>query len=97
MIKISKSVKSKKASEAVKEFLLKYDGLEINKPTRFLPNTEFLKYHNRKVFQAQFMRNVKFVYLYRDGANYKIWSDVVFENPDGLSLNEIDRSLRPYP
>lgn len=39
------------------------------------------------------MSNVKFVYLYRDGANYKIWDDVIFENPDNLSLDEIDRSI----
>jgi putative restriction endonuclease len=32
-IKVSKAVKIKKASYAVQEFLLKYDGLEINKPT----------------------------------------------------------------
>lgn len=51
-IKVSKIVKTKKASESVQEFLLKYDGLEINKPTRFLPNAEFLKYHNRNVFQS---------------------------------------------
>ncbi|MBN8658330.1 MAG: HNH endonuclease [Anaerolineae bacterium] len=51
-IKISKVIKTKKASQSVQEFLLKYDGLEINKPTRFLPNAEFLKYHNRNVFQT---------------------------------------------
>ncbi len=51
-IKVSKAIKTKKASDAVQEFLLKYDGIEINKPTRFLPNAEFLKYHNRNVFQT---------------------------------------------
>jgi putative restriction endonuclease len=52
IIKVSKSVKTKKASDAVQELLLKYDGSEIRKPTRFLPNMEFLKYHNKNVFQS---------------------------------------------
>lgn len=50
-IRVSKVVMTKKASGAVQEFLLKYDGLEISKPTRFLPNIEFLKYHNKNVFK----------------------------------------------
>ncbi|MBI3165484.1 MAG: HNH endonuclease [Chloroflexi bacterium] len=51
-IKISKSVKKIKASSACQDFLLKYDGLEISKPTRFLPDVKFLKYHNKIVFQG---------------------------------------------
>jgi putative restriction endonuclease len=51
-IKVSKSIKTKKVSNAVQDFLLKYDGLEINKPTRFLPDVKFLKYHNRNVFRT---------------------------------------------
>ena len=51
-IKVSKSVKKGKVSDAVQDFLLKYDGLEINKPTRFLPDAKFLKYHNRNVFRT---------------------------------------------
>ncbi len=39
------------------------------------------------------MGNVKFVYLYRDGANYKSWNEVVFTNPDRLDLEGIERSL----
>lgn len=39
------------------------------------------------------MSSIKFVYLYRDGANYKSWNDVIFENPDKLILNEIEGSL----
>lgn len=50
-IKVSKSVKKGKVSDAVQDFLLRYDGLEINKPTRFLPDVKFLKYHNRNVFR----------------------------------------------
>jgi len=39
------------------------------------------------------MNNIKFNYLYRDGANYKSWGDVVFSNPDELTLNEIESRL----
>jgi hypothetical protein len=39
------------------------------------------------------MRNIKFNYLYRDGANYKSWGDVVFTNPDQLSVNEVEKRL----
>jgi len=39
------------------------------------------------------MKNVKFNYLYRDGANYKSWGDVVFSNPDRLTLSEIEAKL----
>lgn len=51
-IKVSKSIKEGKVSNAVQDFLLRYDGLEINKPTRFLPETKFLKYHNKNIFRA---------------------------------------------
>jgi hypothetical protein len=40
------------------------------------------------------MRNIKFNYLYRDGANYKSWGGVIFSNPDDLALNEIEGQLR---
>jgi hypothetical protein len=39
------------------------------------------------------MSNIKFVYLYRDGANYKSWGDIVFTNPDQLTLDEIEERL----
>jgi putative restriction endonuclease len=50
-VKVSKSVKQVNASGAVQDFLLRYDGLKINKPARFLPDPQFLKYHNKNVFQ----------------------------------------------
>ena len=34
------------------------------------------------------MSNVKFNYLYRDGANYKSWGEVVFANLENLALDE---------
>lgn len=40
------------------------------------------------------MPNVRFVYLYRDGGNYKKWSHVVFSNPDELSCDLISKALR---
>lgn len=51
-IKVSKLVKKGQASAAAQDFLLRYDGLEINKPTRFLPDMKFLEYHNKDVFRA---------------------------------------------
>ena len=39
------------------------------------------------------MSNIRFVYLYRDGANYKSWGEVVFANPDQLTLDEIEDRL----
>jgi hypothetical protein len=39
------------------------------------------------------MSSVKFNYLYRDGANYKSWGEVVFANPENLALDEIDKTL----
>jgi putative restriction endonuclease len=51
-VKVSKSIKLVSVSNAVQDFLLRYDGLEINKPARFLPDPKFLKYHNRNVFRT---------------------------------------------
>ncbi len=50
-IKISKSIKRNNVDSAVQDFLLRYDGSEIKLPTRFLPDTTFLKYHNKNVFR----------------------------------------------
>ncbi len=53
VVKISKSLKKAKASDAVKDFLLRYDGAEIIKPSRFLPDQKFLKSHNRIFFERE--------------------------------------------
>jgi hypothetical protein len=37
--------------------------------------------------------NIKFSYLYRDGANYKQFNEVIFSNPDNLSVNEIEKAI----
>jgi putative restriction endonuclease len=51
-VKVSNSVKQKNVNEAAQNFLLRYDGLEINKPSRFSPDLSFLKYHNENVFRV---------------------------------------------
>jgi hypothetical protein len=40
------------------------------------------------------MSNVEFVYLYRDGGNYKKWGKVIFSNPDGIDTETVERDLR---
>lgn len=51
-VKISDSIKRSNFSEAVQDFLVRYDGLKIEPPTRFLPENTFLKYHNKHIFKA---------------------------------------------
>jgi putative restriction endonuclease len=51
-VKISNSIKQENTSNAVKDFLIRYDGLEISKPARFLPDLKFLQYHNSNVFKT---------------------------------------------
>jgi len=41
------------------------------------------------------MPNIKFNYLYRDGANYKNFSSVIFENPDGTSIDVLQNIIKP--
>jgi putative restriction endonuclease len=49
-VKLSPRVKKKRAEKAVREFLWSYEGISISLPKRFAPDTEFLRYHNKKVF-----------------------------------------------
>ena len=51
-IKISKSIKRNDVDGAVQDFLLRYESSEIKMPTRFLPDSNFLKYHNESIFRA---------------------------------------------
>jgi len=39
------------------------------------------------------MDNIKFNYLYRDGANFKSWGEVIFSNPEKLYLNDVETKL----
>jgi putative restriction endonuclease len=50
-VKISKSIKRSDITDAVQDFLVRYDGSKINLPTRFSPDVSFLKYHNDHVFR----------------------------------------------
>lgn len=38
----------------------------------------------------QLIQNIKLYYLYRDGANFKQYSEVIFKNPDATNLKEIE-------
>jgi hypothetical protein len=39
------------------------------------------------------MHNIKFNYLYRDGANYKSWGEVIFVNSEKIPLDEVNKTL----
>lgn len=39
------------------------------------------------------MNNIKFNYLYRDGGNFKSWGEVIFSNPEKMTVNEIEIEL----
>jgi hypothetical protein len=40
------------------------------------------------------MKNIKFNYLYRDAGNYKVYGEVVFANPNNISLDFLESELR---
>ena len=40
--------------------------------------------------------NIKFYYLYRDGANYKNFHETVFSNSNDLKLNLIEEIIRKH-
>lgn len=50
-VMVSKTIERGKENEAVQNFLLRYDGLEIDMPDRFFPDKKFLRYHNKNVFR----------------------------------------------
>lgn len=39
------------------------------------------------------MNNIKFIYLYRDGANFKSWREVIFNNSEKLPISQIENRL----
>ncbi|MBE0680447.1 MAG: HNH endonuclease [Anaerolineales bacterium] len=49
-LKISPKLKPESDNNALKMFLVNYDGAEITLPSRFKPNPDFLKYHNENIF-----------------------------------------------
>jgi len=38
--------------------------------------------------------NLKFSYLYRDGANYKNYNEVIFSNPNNRPVGEVDAIIK---
>jgi putative restriction endonuclease len=50
-IKIAPSLLKQDKSESIKGYFHQYEGKEIVMPTRFLPDVEFLKYHNEERFK----------------------------------------------
>jgi hypothetical protein len=40
------------------------------------------------------MPNIKFNYFYRDSANYKKFSYVIFPNPDNIELEELETLIK---
>lgn len=51
-IKISPLLEVDKKSPVINDFFIKYNGQQINLPSRFLPDAEFLKYHNNERFRS---------------------------------------------
>ena len=49
-VKLSPKVKGIAADGAVREFLWRFEGVSISPPRRFVPDTNFLRYHNEQVF-----------------------------------------------
>lgn len=39
------------------------------------------------------MNSIRFCYLYRDGSNYKSWGEMIFSNPENLSITNITEKL----
>lgn len=50
-IKISPILFKQKKSKSIEDFFLKFENQDIIMPTRFLPDIEFLKYHNEVKFK----------------------------------------------
>jgi putative restriction endonuclease len=50
-IKVSSILWKQKKAKTIEDYFLKYDNQEIILPSRFLPDIEFLKYHNEERFK----------------------------------------------
>ncbi|MGB4848383.1 MAG: HNH endonuclease [Saprospiraceae bacterium] len=50
-IKVSSVLKKQSKSETIRNYFLSYENKSIILPSRFLPDSEFLKYHNQKRFK----------------------------------------------
>lgn len=50
-IKISNALLNQKKSESLEKYFFQYENRDIFLPSKFLPDTEFLKFHNENRFQ----------------------------------------------
>ncbi|MBI6119959.1 HNH endonuclease [Salegentibacter maritimus] len=50
-IKISKVLLNQKKTDTLEKYFFQYEGKDIFLPSKFLPDEEFLKYHNEQKFQ----------------------------------------------
>lgn len=53
VVKVSPLLIVNKDDDAAREFLLRFDGIKIRLPSRFPPDIEFLKYHNKEIFKRK--------------------------------------------
>lgn len=49
-VKLSPRVKESPADIAAQEFLRRFEDVSVRPPRRFVPNAEFLRYHNDRIF-----------------------------------------------
>ena len=57
----------------------------------FLPFSTNIEIHP---WQFCLMPNIRFSFLYRDAANYKTFSDLVFANPEEIPLDTVRAIIR---
>lgn len=51
-VKISNTLYAKKRTDFLEKYFFQYDNQEIILPSRFLPDTDFLRYHNENKFRV---------------------------------------------
>ena len=49
-VRISAKARQRSADEGTRELLLRYEGAPVSLPKHFVPDPEFLKYHNARIF-----------------------------------------------
>lgn len=50
-VKISSILKSQSKSETIREYFLEYENKPIILPSKFIPDIEFIEYHNKERFE----------------------------------------------
>jgi putative restriction endonuclease len=51
-VKLSPVVKRKPSDHMIRDFLRRFDGVSISRPSHFAPDPVFLRYHNENIFRA---------------------------------------------